>query len=71
MNKKNPKVTSLQGKVKQKADDKLRQEGREEVLEWLRQYEIVSYSIPENVYFIFDQKSQNILVLPWKRTGVG
>jgi hypothetical protein len=71
MNKKNSKASSLQEKVKQKAEDKLRQEGREEVLEWLRQYEIVSYSIPENTYFIFDQKSQNILVLPWKRTDVG
>ena len=40
-------------------EEKLRQEGREEVLEWLRKYEIVSYSKPENVYFIYDRKTEN------------
>lgn len=48
-------------------EEKLRQEGREEVLEWLRAYEIVSYSIPENVYFIYDRKTEMMLLLPWRK----
>lgn len=71
MSKKNSNVSSLEKKVKQRREEKLRQEGREEVLEWLRQYEIINYSIPEDTYFIFNQKSQSILVLPWRKPDVG
>lgn len=48
-------------------EEKLRQEGREEVLEWLRNYEIVSYSKPENVYFMYDRKTEMMLILPWSQ----
>lgn len=48
-------------------EEKLRQEGRKEVLEWLRKYEVVSYSKPEDVYFIYDRKTEMLLVLPWRQ----
>lgn len=44
-----------------------RQEGREEVLEWLKQREIVGYSSKENMYFIWDRFKDLLLVLPWKK----
>ena len=55
-----PKVTKA---------EKMRQEGREEVLEWLRAHEVIAYSIPENVYFKYDRKSEMMLVLPWRKAG--
>jgi hypothetical protein len=48
--------------------ESLRQEGREEVLEWLRQHEIISYSKPENKYFVFNRDSQWLLMLPWEKS---
>ena len=48
-------------------EELLRQEGREEVLEWLKQREIVGYSKPENVYFIWNRFTEVMLVLPWNR----
>jgi hypothetical protein len=48
--------------------ESLRQEGREEVLEWLRQHEVISYSKPENKYFVFDRNSQWLLFLPWEKS---
>ena len=48
-------------------EELLRQEGRIEVLEWLRQHEIVAYSKPENVYFIWNRFTEQMLVLPWNR----
>lgn len=45
----------------------LRQEGREEVLEWLLQHEIISYSRPENKYFVWNDKKQWLLFLPWEK----
>lgn len=47
--------------------ESLRQEGREEVLEWLRQHEIISYSKPENKYFVFNSDSKWLLFLPWEK----
>lgn len=52
-------------------EEKLRQEGREEVLEWLRKYEVVSYSKPEDVYFIYDRKTEMLLILPWRQGSSG
>jgi hypothetical protein len=49
--------------------ESLRQEGREEVLEWLRQHEAINYSIPENKYFIFNRDGQWLLMLPWGKNG--
>lgn len=48
--------------------ESLRQEGREEVLEWLRQHEIINYSKPENKYFIFNKDSQWLIMLPWQKS---
>lgn len=50
----------------EKSDDDLRQEGREEVLNWLKQREIVNYSIKENKFFIWNRHSEVLLVLPWE-----
>jgi hypothetical protein len=67
------KVKNLQtlAVVKKSKEELLRQEGREEVLEWLRKYEVVSYSKPEDVYFIYDRKSETFLVLPWRQDRKG
>lgn len=50
----------------EKSDEDLRQEGREEVLEWLRQYEIVNYSIRDRKYFIWNRHSEVLLIIPWE-----
>lgn len=47
--------------------ESLRQEGREEVLEWLLQQGIINYSKPENSYFYWDVKKQWLTMLPWKK----
>lgn len=49
--------------------ESLRQEGREEVLEWLQQREIVYYSTMEQKYFIMSSDSGWLVFTPWtKRT---
>ncbi len=48
--------------------ESLRQEGREEVLEWLKQHEVISYSKPENKYFVFNDSSKWLLFLPWQKS---
>lgn len=53
----------------EKSDEDLRQEGREEVLEWLRQYEIVNYSTRDKKYFIWNRHSEVLLVIPWERSN--
>jgi hypothetical protein len=50
----------------EKSDEDLRQEGREEVLSWLKQREIVSYSIKENKFFIWNRHAEVLLILPWE-----
>lgn len=47
--------------------ESLRQEGREEVLEWLLQNEVISYSKPENSYFVWNRDNEWLLMLPWKK----
>jgi hypothetical protein len=54
----------------EKSDDELRQEGREEVLEWLRQREIVNYSTRDGKYFIWNRRSELLLILPWEPKGL-
>lgn len=54
----------MAGEVEKSADE-LRLEGALEVLEYLRQYEIVNYSIPEDLYFM--RVKDQILFLPWRR----
>jgi hypothetical protein len=48
--------------------ESLRQEGREEVLDWLVKNEVIAYSKPENKYFIFNRDSEWLLFLPWKKS---
>lgn len=48
--------------------ESLRQEGREEVLDWLVEQEIINYSIKENSYFLWDRKKDWLTILPWKKT---
>lgn len=47
--------------------ESLRQEGREEVLEWLVQHEVISYSKPENKYFIWNREKEWLIFLPWEK----
>jgi hypothetical protein len=47
--------------------ESLRQEGREEVLEWLQQREIVHYSTMEQKYFILSQDSGWLVFTPWTK----
>ena len=56
-------------KVKYDADfeEKLRQEGREEVLDYMTELEFVNYSVPENVYFKVLDQNGAFYVLPWKK----
>ena len=49
--------------------ESLRQEGREEVLEWLRQHEIVNYSTIEKQYFIWDRDKEWLLMIPWDKSS--
>jgi hypothetical protein len=48
--------------------EKLRQEGREEVLDWLVQAEILNYSMPENIYFKWDWRKETITYVPWLKS---
>lgn len=47
--------------------ESLRQEGREEVLDWLIKNEIISYSKPENKYFIWNNQKEWLVFLPWTK----
>jgi hypothetical protein len=47
--------------------ESLRQEGREEVLDWLLKNEVISYSKPENKYFVWNRDKEWLLFLPWEK----
>jgi len=47
--------------------ESLRQEGREEVLDWLIKNEVISYSKPENKYFIWNREKEWLVFLPWEK----
>jgi hypothetical protein len=49
--------------------ESLRQEGREEVLDWLLKNEVISYSKPENKYFVWDRDREWLLFLPWEKNS--
>jgi hypothetical protein len=49
--------------------ESLRQKGREEVLDWLLRHEVISYSKPEDRYFVFNDRSQWLLFLPWQKNS--
>lgn len=47
--------------------EKLRQEGREEVLDYLVAHEIVNYSSFDNEYFKYNWKKEWLTVFPWRK----
>lgn len=47
--------------------EKFRQEGREEVLDYLVAREIVNYSRYDNEYFKYDWKNEWLTVFPWRK----
>lgn len=49
--------------------ESLRQEGREEVLDWLLKNEVISYSKPENKYFVWNREKEWLLFLPWEKSA--
>lgn len=55
------------GPVSDEEAEKFRQEGREEVLDWMVQQEILNYSRPDKIYFRWNFKKDAFTVLPWKR----
>jgi hypothetical protein len=48
--------------------EKLRQEGREEVLDWLVTKEFLGYSRPENLYFRWDWYKGILTQMPWAKS---
>jgi hypothetical protein len=48
--------------------EKLRQEGREEVLDWLVAKEFLGYSRPENLYFRWDWYKERLTQMPWAKS---
>jgi hypothetical protein len=48
--------------------EKLRQEGREEVLDWLVAKEFLGYSRPENLYFRWDWYKEILTQMPWAKS---
>ena len=48
--------------------EKARQEGREEVLDWLVQKGILNYSIPEDIYFQWNWRNDIMTQIPWTKS---
>jgi hypothetical protein len=57
------------GLVSNEDAEKFRQEGREEVLDWLVSREIVNYSSYDNEYFKYDWKKEWLTVFPWRKAN--
>ena len=53
----------------EKSAEELRQEGREEVLDWLVKKEIINYSIREDQYFIWNFYKTIVTTLPWTKNS--
>lgn len=47
--------------------EKFRQEGREEVLDWLVARGMVNYSSYDNEYFKYNWKTEWLTVFPWRK----
>lgn len=56
------------GQVSNEEAEKLRQEGREEVLDWLVAKEFLGYSRPENQYFRWDWHKEILTQMPWAKS---
>lgn len=48
--------------------ESLRQEGREEVLEWMKEQGILNYSTPENKYFYWSPTNEWLVFIPWQKS---
>jgi hypothetical protein len=57
------------GQVSNEEAEKLRQEGREEVLDWLVKQGVLNYSIPEDIYFRWDWYRDCLTQLPWAKSN--
>ena len=47
--------------------EKLRQEGREEVLNWLVKENILNYSRHDKIYFKYEWYKEILTVIPWPK----
>jgi hypothetical protein len=55
------------GQLSNEEAEKLRQEGREEVLNYLVAQEIINYSSYDDNYFKYDWKNEWLTVFPWRK----
>jgi hypothetical protein len=49
--------------------EKLRQEGREEVFNWLVGQNILNYSSHDKIYFKYDGYKEILTVMPWRKAS--
>jgi hypothetical protein len=57
------------GQVSNEEEERLRQEGREEVLDYLVAQEIINYSNYDNEYFKYSWKKEWLTVFPWRKAN--
>jgi hypothetical protein len=60
-------MTSMPPPKDKKSPEDYKQEGRDEILEWLMANNIISYSAHDDIYFRWDWRSEILLVFPWKK----
>lgn len=53
--------------MNEELEEKLRQEGREEVLDWLVSQEFLNYSRVDEIYFKWDWKNERLFIVPWRK----
>ena len=56
------------GQVSNEEAEKLRQEGREEVLDWLVKRGFLNYSIPDDCYFNWNRHTEIMTDIPWTKS---
>lgn len=56
--------------MNEELEEKLRQEGREEVLDWLVSQEVLNYSRVDEIYFKWDWKSERLFIVPWRKENL-
>lgn len=49
--------------------EKFRQEGREEVFNWLVDQNILNYSRHDKIYFKYDGYKEILTVMPWRKAS--
>jgi hypothetical protein len=57
------------GQLSNEEAENFRQEGREEVLDYLVAREILNYSSYDNEYFKYDWKSERLTLFPWRKAA--